>query len=81
MTHVQFRTTQQPLRVASRRRFAVGILAAAAIAAPAAGLLAGSGAPSFAGRPGYVEVSATGTSMLTTASVRGTCLTAASECI
>jgi len=80
MTHVQFRTTQRPLRVASRR-FAVGILAAAAIAAPAAGLLAGSGAPSLAGRPGYVEVSAKGASMLTTASVRGTCLTAASECI
>jgi hypothetical protein len=70
MTHELPRTTPQRRRVAGRP-FAAGILAAAAIAIPAASFLSSSAAVSSAG----------GTSMVTSASDRGMCLTPTSRLI
>jgi len=73
MTHALFRTAHQP-RGARGRRLAAGIVAAMAIAAPAASILANSTGVGLAGRSGYnLEVSAV-------SSPRGVCF-AARECI
>lgn len=83
MTHVLFRNTPQRRRVGGRR-LAAGIAAAVAIATPAANLLAGSAAASWAApRPCDTcrTASAEAPSMITAPSVRDVCRTATRFCL
>ena len=81
MTHVLFRNTQQR---AGGRQFAVGIVAAMAIAMPAASLFAGTTVAS-SGTPWACDTcrtaSANGTSTAMASSVRDVCRVVARYCI